>query len=177
MGERVVQILQHYRHDLMNRLQIVQGYVGMKNFDKVEKKLSEIVDYYNEERKLMSLNVPDFMLWIIQFDTRYENFRLTYKIHPEYKNLHASDSILVNQFHEFMERCAGILNPEELYEVKLIVEESTETQMKFMLSVACEAGEVEQLMNDIKKIHRDETAEMVIAKTMNGVSFGLIISQ
>lgn len=31
MGERVVQILQHYRHDLMNHLQIVQGYVDEKH--------------------------------------------------------------------------------------------------------------------------------------------------
>ena len=36
MGERVVQILQHYRHDLMNHLQLVQGYVGMRNIENAE---------------------------------------------------------------------------------------------------------------------------------------------
>lgn len=177
MGEQVVQILQHYRHELMNHLQIVQGYVGMRNIEKAEKKLSEIVEYYNEERKLMNLNAPDFMLWIIQFNMRYNNFRLTYTIHPEYKNLHASDSLLVSQFHDFMERCVEILNPELLYEVKLVAEERSDTRIEMMLSIICEMDEAEQLMDDIKKMQKDEAAEIVIAKTMNGVSFGLIVSQ
>ncbi|RHW33043.1 Spo0B domain-containing protein [Oceanobacillus profundus] len=177
MGERVVQILQHYRHDLMNHLQIVQGYVGMRNIEKAEKKLGEIVDYYNEERKLMSLNMPEFMIWIIQFNVRYENLRLTYKVHSEYKNLHVSDSILVKQFQDFMERCVDILNPEELYEVTLVIEESSDTSMKIMLSIPCETDEAEQLMESIKKMQRDGAAEIVIAKTMVGLCFGLIISQ
>ena len=121
--------------------------------------------------------MPEFMIWIIQFNVRYENLRLTYKVHSEYKNLHVSDSILVKQFQDFMERCVDILNPEELYEVTLVIEESSDTSMKIMLSIPCKTDEAEQLMESIKKMQRDGAAEIVIAKTMVGLCFGLIISQ
>ena len=40
-----------------------------------------------------------------------------------------------------------------------------------------ETDEAEQLMESIKKMQRDGAAEIVIAKTMVGLCFGLIISQ
>lgn len=119
----VTAILQHYRHDLMNRLQIVQGYVNMGKLDKVESKLDEILDYYNEERKLMGLYVPAFMLWIIQFNSRYNNFRLTYKIYTESKSLHTYDSRLVDKSEHMMSCLNNFLDREELYELYLEIRE------------------------------------------------------
>ncbi|MGJ9457092.1 Spo0B domain-containing protein [Oceanobacillus sp. CF4.6] len=123
MSEEVIHVLQHYRHDLMNRLQIVQGYLSMGKTEKAEEKLYEVLNFYNEERKLMSLNVPAFMLWILEFNSSFENFRLTYKIHAEYKNVHISDSILLEQCQEIMEFCIKELDPLVLYQVNLELQE------------------------------------------------------
>lgn len=106
--EQIVQVLQYYRHDLMNHLQIVQGYLSMKKTDKAETKLKETLDYYNEERKLMSLNAPMFMLWLIQFNSAFKNWRITYHIHTEYKDLRIIDEQLREQCKHIFKRFYGI---------------------------------------------------------------------
>ncbi|WP_206207822.1 Spo0B domain-containing protein [Virgibacillus profundi] len=115
----VVQALQHYRHDLMNDLQIVQGYLSMGKADKAEAKVKEWMEYFNEERKLMSLKAPSFILWVIQFNSRYENFRLSYTIHTENKDLQKIDEKLVEQCNHIMEDFINTSNDQELYNLKL----------------------------------------------------------
>lgn len=123
MGEDLIQVVQHYRHDLMNRLQIVQGYLSMGKIEQAEEKLNEVVDFYKEERKLMDLNVPAFMLWILEFNTIFKNFRLTYKIHAGHKSMHISDSVLIGQCQKIMGICIEVLDPQILYEVKIELNE------------------------------------------------------
>ncbi|UJL44960.1 Spo0B domain-containing protein [Virgibacillus sp. NKC19-16] len=117
--DEVVQVLQHYRHDLMNHLQIVQGYLSMKKPDKAEAKLKETLDYYNEERKLMGLNAPMFMLWLIQFNSRFKNWRINYQIHTEYKDLRTIDNQLTEQCKHILSTFRHALNDTELFEVNL----------------------------------------------------------
>lgn len=95
MNEKdVVELLRLYRHDMMNDLQIVQGYASMGKMDKVESKLTEWTARLQEERKLMSLQAPAFALWVIQFHSHYDNIRLTYQIDMETIDLHIIDHTL-----------------------------------------------------------------------------------
>ncbi|WP_170138766.1 Spo0B domain-containing protein [Oceanobacillus chungangensis] len=81
--KEVVEVLQFYRHDVMNDLQIISGYISMGKLEKVEKKFGELFSFYEEERKLMSIKAPKFILWLIRFNNLYNNFRLTYNIQVE----------------------------------------------------------------------------------------------
>ncbi|WP_373892927.1 Spo0B domain-containing protein [Virgibacillus natechei] len=119
----IVQVLQHYRHDLMNHLQIVQGYLSMKKTDKAEAKLKETLDYYNEERKLMSLNAPMFMLWLIQFNSTSANWRVTYQIHTEYKDLGTIDWALTDQCKHILSAFRQASDDTELFEVNVELNE------------------------------------------------------
>ena len=64
----------------MNNLQVVQGYLSMDKIDIAKNKLAECVDYYHEERKLMNINAPYFILWVIQFNHCHDNIQLTYHV-------------------------------------------------------------------------------------------------
>lgn len=76
----VMQLLRYYQHDLLNELQIIQGYASMNKIDKVKEKIVACVDVYNKERQLMYLNSPKFALWIIQAQHNQKNIRISYDI-------------------------------------------------------------------------------------------------
>jgi stage 0 sporulation protein B (sporulation initiation phosphotransferase) len=111
----MMELLRMYRHDVMNDLQVVQGYASMGKVDKVQTKLAEWMEHLNEERKLMSLNIPKFALWLIQFNSVHANIRLSYDIHMENGNLHILDDTLVNQCQWCIESLEKYLDDMELY--------------------------------------------------------------
>ncbi|WP_152654748.1 Spo0B domain-containing protein [Oceanobacillus sp. CFH 90083] len=78
--QEVVRLIQKYRHDLMNRLQIVSGYLTMGKADKAKMNLDDVLAFYEEERKLMQLNADKFMIWVLQFQEVYPSFSLTYHV-------------------------------------------------------------------------------------------------
>ncbi|WP_067727287.1 Spo0B domain-containing protein [Oceanobacillus damuensis] len=173
MSTEIVQMLQHYRHDLMNRLQIVQGYLSMGKAEKAEEKLNEALHYYNEERKLMSLNVPEFMLWILKFNSNFNNFRLNYTIQAVNKNMHLSDSILLGNCIDIMDSCTEELDSQVLYEIDLEIREVS--NMPFMDVVFFIKGEVNPIskLENIKK--RFVNTEIDIEKSLDGLVFSFSV--
>src|SRR5690625_5131197 len=98
----VVKLLQHNRHDLMNDLQIVQGYIKLKKPEKAEEKLLKTIKYYNEERKLMHVMDDQFILWLMQVNIIFSHINLEYHILTEKK--------LRNKGHELTTRCKKIIS-------------------------------------------------------------------
>lgn len=88
-------MLQNKRHDLMNHLQIVQGYLSMGKVDVVADKMNHIIAEYEQERLLMNTQATQFILWTLQFNSKHENIRLTYKIHTRNINLKSLDTKLI----------------------------------------------------------------------------------
>ncbi|WP_099158646.1 Spo0B domain-containing protein [Virgibacillus ndiopensis] len=117
MAEKdIIDVLRMYRHDLMNDLQIVQGYLTMGKTEKVQEKLAACMNHFDKERKLISLNAPKFALWLIQFNSIHATFRLTYDINTENKNFSAIDNILLGQCQYCMKVLEKAADATEVYE-------------------------------------------------------------
>ncbi|WP_156291189.1 Spo0B domain-containing protein [Oceanobacillus salinisoli] len=123
----VVRLLQHYRHDLMNKLQLVHGYLNMGKINKAQDKMDELFSHFNEERKLISLQSPKLILWLIQFNHAYDNFRMTYNIHIDNQSLQNLDNVLYMKCKQIMDYCEKIGDPSELYDVELTINDKEET--------------------------------------------------
>ncbi|GAA0601561.1 hypothetical protein GCM10009001_17940 [Virgibacillus siamensis] len=121
--EDVVNILRHYRHDLMNHLQIVQGYLSMDKPEKAKSKMEKLMKLLEEEHKLVNLNLPKFALCLLQFNTNYQNFRLEYQIHTNRQDLRLLDNILVEQCQQVMAKAVDAADEMELYTVNLQLSE------------------------------------------------------
>src|SRR5699024_6334574 len=134
----VVGLLQNQRHDMLNHLQIIQGYLSMGNTEKVKDKIETWLDYFNEERKLFNLNAPLFALWIMQFKHMYTNARLTYKVHIKKKNLQTVDQQLTEQCKQMINSLMQEQSNSELYEGNLELNESTDEpeiiNIKFLIN-------------------------------------------
>lgn len=167
MSKDVVNILQHYRHDLMNRLQIVQGYASMGKTEKAEMKLDEMIAHYHEERKLMALKMPHFLLWAIQFDHTYSNFRINYEVTGDNRDLSLLDEKLLEKCNLLIERCIQMLDEDELFEVLLelhVKDDRLTVKISFCGNADFTALDMERL--------RTEISDMVMEKEENGISFG-----
>jgi len=86
-----------YRHDLMNHLQLLSSFHNMGNITNVENKMNEIIHYYNEERKLFSLNAPKLTLYLLFFNHHYANKNLTYHVEIDNVDLSLEDEKIYNQ--------------------------------------------------------------------------------
>ncbi|AXI09583.1 hypothetical protein CUC15_11905 [Oceanobacillus zhaokaii] len=132
----VVEVLQYYRHDIMNDLQIISGYLSMGKLEKVEKKFEELFSFYEQERKLMHLKAPKFILWLIRFNNLYNNFRLTYNIQVENTQLSMIDDILIKQSKKVMDFYTSISNLSTLYEVNIdLIKRKKPSQIEVNFSI------------------------------------------
>jgi stage 0 sporulation protein B (sporulation initiation phosphotransferase) len=92
----VIQLIRLQRHDLMNELQIVHGYLSMGKIDKVKAKVNQIIEASNQERTLTNLDCPNFALWLIQVNLLHNHIRFTYDIHTDNRNMQVFDTVLTN---------------------------------------------------------------------------------
>lgn len=95
-AKEVIQLLRLQRHDLMNDLQIVHGYLSMGKAEKVIVKVNEIIEGLNRERLLMNSSCPNFALWLIQTNLQHSHIQLTYEIRTGNRNLQAYDKVLTD---------------------------------------------------------------------------------
>ncbi len=149
----VIKVLRHYRHDLLNHLQIIHGYLSMGKTDKVKSKVTEYLQLLDEERKLVNLNAPLFALSLIQFDSLHTNFRLTYDIHTDNKDLQHIDEVLESSMNQLMSQIKNMSDETELYELHLKMYEVSSTSMiELKLTVNGNLPSLEKLMKNIESM-------------------------
>lgn len=117
-NDEVISLLQHYRHDLMNQVQVIKGYLSMKKYNQVDNKLNEMIDEFEQERKLMGLNASSFVLWLIRFNSLHRNIRVTYNIHTK-ESIKEFDKELLHQCQQFINAIETVTLESELYHVTI----------------------------------------------------------
>ncbi|MGM8214237.1 Spo0B domain-containing protein [Bacillaceae bacterium W0354] len=78
----VLELLRLYRHDLMNDLQLIQGYAGMGKYEQSNEKLKAFINKLNQERQLQTLEAPNFVLWLILLKLHQRELHTTLEIEP-----------------------------------------------------------------------------------------------
>ncbi|GAA0448456.1 MAG: Spo0B domain-containing protein [Bacillota bacterium] len=148
----VMELLQHYRHDLMNHLQVIHGYASMGKIEKVKKKTNDTISLYQQERKLMHLQGNEFFLWIIQFQHMYEDVRLVYHIHTENKDIHESDKQLTSQCKKIVKLIQSMNEGLELITIELHIQaiQNDKLEIRFMISDLEEKREL--LIEEIRRM-------------------------
>ncbi|WP_217586844.1 Spo0B domain-containing protein [Lentibacillus saliphilus] len=86
----VIDVLSHYRHDIMNQLQLIQGYLSMGKLESVQEKMTQYIEQLHSESKLVNLGLPGFALWLIRFNSTHTNYRLTYSIYGDQQSIRSS---------------------------------------------------------------------------------------
>ena len=172
-AEDVVNLIQHYRHDLMNELQVVQGYIKLGNLEKVDASMTELLDYFYQERKLLSLNAPNVFLWFMQFRLKYENFILTYDIDIENKNLSESDIFIGNKLEQIMRDAIENCSNEALHRVEIEFKDSIDT-CEIAVYVVDESEKLHSI--EKKRINQSEIEDIDINIASNEYRYSFHVS-
>ncbi|TFJ93996.1 Spo0B domain-containing protein [Lentibacillus salicampi] len=153
----VIELLRHYRHDLMNHLQIVQGYLSMGKTDKVQVKLKAYMEELQEEGKLIHLNVPAFALSILQFNFLHTNFRLTYHIHTENEKLASVDQLLAERCQNVMKEIKKAADEMALYELDVHLYDADSDTLELEVAVSGKLADERSFMQTMENMGHDVT--------------------
>jgi stage 0 sporulation protein B (sporulation initiation phosphotransferase) len=129
-ADEVMNMLRHYRHDVLNDIQLIHGYAALGNMEKIKEKINEMIVKSNEERKLTNLKCPHFTLWVINFNHAYENLRLSYKIQELQNDLSQNDLFLYATCEEMIQLLHNYILKEKIYKVELQISNGPNVELQ-----------------------------------------------
>ncbi|WP_165842346.1 Spo0B domain-containing protein [Paenibacillus xerothermodurans] len=62
---RLISLFNHYRHDWMNDIQVLFGYVKLKKYDKLESLMEKIKEKVRRESNVAKLGVPELIVYLL----------------------------------------------------------------------------------------------------------------
>jgi|GEM_PF-1171442 len=168
--QELLLILQKYRHDVVNHIQLIHGYLTMDRPDRAKEKLDDWIELCEQERRLSSLRAPGFALWVIRFDSLYNRLRLEYHIHIGNMDLSAHDYEIRRLCEQILELILKSGPPEVLHEVTLSIEEEGDS-IAFELSVTGPFNDLPTFKETLKKLETPFETETAVNEETARIRF------
>lgn len=129
-----LQYFQYDRHNLMNDLQLIYGFLQMERSKDAMDHVKKLIEKLRKERKLLKAEVPQFAYFLLMFNYYNENIRLSYSIKAS-RNLKDLDQVLKNDSEQFINIVKRYVPTSELHHITVYLEEisPTEIQTTFIL--------------------------------------------
>lgn len=121
----VVHLIEQYRHDILNHLQLLQGYISLGNIKKAEVSLTNLLEYFQQEKGLLHLNMPNVYLWFIQFPIKYKDFQMSYDI-DIHMDLQFADDAVVKKLNIIMQEIEAITTSNYSYPLEVEFKDNLE---------------------------------------------------
>lgn len=127
-AEDILKLIQYDRHDMMNDLQIISGYLSIGNTEKVSEKLHDMINRFHRDKKLLSTKASHFVLWLMMINHVEPNIRVNYDVNFDEVNLSSLDEKMTNHCQLLIDGIKAVGSNQELYHVKIhIVQEGLGT--------------------------------------------------
>lgn len=97
----LVETLRHARHDWMNDIQIVKGYLALSKLDEAARAADHIIVKAAQESKLCNLGMPGMAELFITFNWSNHLFRLEYEVDDDVASGLADDQLVLVYFSQF----------------------------------------------------------------------------
>ncbi|MDB5053449.1 MAG: putative sporulation initiation phosphotransferase [Bacilli bacterium] len=99
----IIDLVSHYRHDWMNDIQLLFGYVSLKKYDKLDDCMDKIRNKALQESCVAKLGIPSLVAFFITFRLHYTMFDLELEMDQDI-NLAALplDTVKVSKFVQDM---------------------------------------------------------------------------
>ena len=99
----IVEVLQHSRHDWLNKIQLIKGNLALDRTDRVKEIIDEIVMETQNESKLSNLKLESLATLLMTFNWDQPKFKVEFEVIGEIKVLSQIDEKLTNWFeHLFL---------------------------------------------------------------------------
>ncbi|KIL53351.1 hypothetical protein KP77_03270 [Jeotgalibacillus alimentarius] len=156
-----LELLQHCRHDWMNKLQMIKGNLELSNIERAAQMIDEMVIESRQEALLTSLGTPSFSEWLLTYNWyRPGPLKLGYEFTERMKIPEAYDSLLLNWARKTAAVVDKALNTPSDQELYFLFEQHDES---FSIVVEYEGEPLQSSPEDIiqepKEAHVEWTCE------------------
>lgn len=83
--ERSIELLNQYRHNWLNDLQVLFAYIKLKKYDKLEHNVEKIKEKLEQESIISKLDIPSLVLFFIANRTNQHAFDIKFDLEPGLK--------------------------------------------------------------------------------------------
>lgn len=135
MNEKLdLTFLQFDRHNLMNDLQIIYGFLQMNRPKEARVQVEKLMEKLSGERELIRAGIPRFSYLLFMFNYYNKNLRLSYAINVN-KNLNELDRCLRKDTEQFMKVLERFASRSNLHDITVKLEELSQEkiQLSFIL--------------------------------------------
>lgn len=167
----IIKTLQHARHDWMNHIQVIKGYIALGKIEEAERVIEQAVMQAKQEAHLCNLSLPELATMLIIFNWEAHAFQLEYEVLDMSVRTEADDKDLVKWMSELfslIESCIEVYADNRL---SLSIEKAEEG-IRFFFEFSGIIKDAEELTKkltevlggpDVKqfKIHLHSTEEML----------------
>ncbi|MBM7648959.1 stage 0 sporulation protein B (sporulation initiation phosphotransferase) [Bacillus ectoiniformans] len=150
----VVQALRHARHDWMNHIQLIKGYISLGKIEEAERAIENIIIQAHQESHLCNLRLPMFAELLLTFNWEARSFNLEYEVFNEEVKAHISDEALTSW-------CAALFRTLEQY-IKLYADnhlyllvDKTEEGLRFFFEFSGIITDSKTLSQEVEELLRD----------------------
>ncbi|MFK2824517.1 Spo0B C-terminal domain-containing protein [Bacillus sp. B190/17] len=114
----IIRALQHVRHDWMNHIQLIKGYIALGKTEEAERTIEQIVMQAKQEAHLCSLPLPELVKLLVTFNWDQHSFQLEYEVLDKNIRTETNDEQLVSlmiSLFDLMERWIEKYADNQLY--------------------------------------------------------------
>ncbi|MCR8629582.1 Spo0B domain-containing protein [Paenibacillus radicis (ex Xue et al. 2023)] len=80
---RLIRLFNHYRHDWMNEIQLLFGYVKLKKYDKLEDLMEKIKNKVQQESFISKLGNTELIVYLLSFQAEVKDLLLEIEMERE----------------------------------------------------------------------------------------------
>lgn len=130
-ADDVMDLIRHYRHDLLNELQLIHGYASMGKPEKINEKVKRMIEHYQEERKLFGFQCPYFTIWLMSFNWEYSQFQINYRA-EDIGDISNMDLTLFSSCKEIFSIIPQHTDENHVYKGELEIQKQHELRLEFV---------------------------------------------
>lgn len=97
-----IAFLRMIRHDWLNQLQLVKGYLALEHNDKAQEVINQIIMQSQNEAKLSNLGIPKLAYLLLTFDRGAHPYRLDFEVIEGEMSMEGWDDILHETFQSLL---------------------------------------------------------------------------
>ncbi len=139
--KEVLDILQHVRHDWLNKIQLIKGYISLGRLEKAESIIADIIMESQQESRITNLKLPEFAYMLITHNWQGSKFLVEYEVAEQVHKNVEDETSLVLWMRGFFQQLESVVHP--MYENRLaITVKPLENQNQFLFHFS---GKLEQV--------------------------------
>lgn len=99
--KRFLLSLRHQRHDWLNHLQVLLGYMKLQRYDVCEEYIKRVTESTNNDSRIAGLGLPSLVIYLLNYNSLYKNMKLEVEV-PELIDLSVLSKEMQNQIHQLV---------------------------------------------------------------------------